>query len=63
MNSLYELSLAKSNHIIIDGFDPDEITDKINAIATVDFITNICYIYIYCSMYTIMCMNFYKINK
>ena len=34
VNSLYELSLAKSNHIIIDGFDPDEITDIINAIAT-----------------------------
>ena len=34
MNSLYELLLAKSNHIIIDGFDPDEITDIINAIAT-----------------------------
>ena len=34
VNSLYELSLAKSNHIIIDGFDHDEITDIINAIAT-----------------------------
>ena len=34
VNSLYELSLAKSNHIIIDGFDPDEITDIINDIAT-----------------------------
>ena len=34
VNCLYELSLAKSNHRIIDGFDPDEITDIINAIAT-----------------------------
>ena len=34
VNCLYELSLTKSNHIIIDGFDPDEITDIINAIAT-----------------------------
>ena len=34
VNCLNELSLAKSNHIIIDGFDPDEITDIINAIAT-----------------------------
>ena len=34
VNSLYELSLAKSNHIIIDGFDPDENTDIINTIAT-----------------------------
>ena len=34
VNSLYELSLAKSNHIIIDGFSPDEITDTIIAIAT-----------------------------
>ena len=34
VNSLYELSLAKSIHRIIDGFDPDEITDIINAIAT-----------------------------
>ena len=30
VNSLYELSLAKSNHIIIDGFNPDEINDTIN---------------------------------
>ena len=34
VNSLYELSLAKCNHIIIDGFNPDEITDTIIAIAT-----------------------------
>ena len=34
VNSLYQLSLANSNHIIIDGFDPDEITDSINTIAT-----------------------------
>ena len=47
MNSLYELSLAKSNHIIIDGFDPDEITDPFLLLLQVDFITNICYIYIY----------------
>ena len=26
VNCLYELSLAKSNHIIIDGFNPDEIS-------------------------------------
>ena len=32
VNCLNELSLA--NHRIIDGFDPDEITDIINAIAT-----------------------------
>ena len=30
----YELSLAKCNHIIIDGLNPDEITDTINVIAT-----------------------------
>ena len=30
VNSLYELSLVKSNHIIIDGIDPDEITEIIN---------------------------------
>ena len=34
VNCLYELSLAKSNHITIDGFNPDEITDTIIAIAT-----------------------------
>ena len=34
VNCSYELSLAKCNHIIIDGFDPDEITDTINAITT-----------------------------
>ena len=34
VNSLYELSLAKSNHIIIDGLNPDDITDTIIAIAT-----------------------------
>ena len=34
VNCLYELSLAKSNHIIIDRFNPDEINDTINAIAT-----------------------------
>ena len=34
VNGLYELSLAKSNNIIIDGFNPDEITDSINVIAT-----------------------------
>ena len=34
VNSLYELSLPKSNHIIIDELDPDEITDIVNAIAT-----------------------------
>ena len=34
VNCLYELSLAKSNHRIIDGFNPDEITDTIIAIAT-----------------------------
>ena len=34
VNSLYELSLAKSNHRIIERFDPVEITDIINAIAT-----------------------------
>ena len=34
VNCLYELSLAKTNHIITDGFNPDEITDTINAIAT-----------------------------
>ena len=31
VNCLYELSLAKTNHIIIDGFDPDVITDTIIA--------------------------------
>ena len=45
VNCLYELS--KSNHIIIDGFNPDEITDTIIDIATGDFFTNICYIYIF----------------
>ena len=34
VNCSYELSLVKSNHIIIDGFNPDEITDTIIAIAT-----------------------------
>ena len=34
VNCLYELSLAKTNHVSIDGFNPDEITDTINAIAT-----------------------------
>ena len=34
VNCLYELSLAKSNHIIIDGLNPDKITDTIYAIAT-----------------------------
>ena len=34
VNCLYELSLAKSNHIIIDGLNADEITKTINAIAT-----------------------------
>ena len=34
VNSLYEFSLAKSNHRSIEGFDSDEITDIINAIAT-----------------------------
>ena len=34
VNCVYELSLAKSNHIIIDVFNPDEITGTINAIAT-----------------------------
>ena len=34
VNCLYELSLAKSNPIIIDGFNPDEITNTINTIAT-----------------------------
>ena len=34
VNCLYELLLAKSNHIIIDGYNPDEINDTINAIAT-----------------------------
>ena len=34
VNCLYELSLAKTNHIIIDGFNPDEIADTIYAIAT-----------------------------
>ena len=34
VNGLYELSLEKCNHIIIDGFNPDEMTDTINAIAT-----------------------------
>ena len=34
VNCLYELLLAKNNHIIIDVFDPDEITDTIIAIAT-----------------------------
>ena len=38
VNCLYELSLAKSNHIIIDGLNPDEITDTIIAIATGRFI-------------------------
>ena len=33
VNCLYELSLAKTNHIIINGFNPDEITDTINVIA------------------------------
>ena len=35
VNCLYELSLAKSNHIIIDGVNPEEITDTIISIATV----------------------------
>ena len=34
VNCLYELSLAKTYHIIIDGFNPHEINDTINAIAT-----------------------------
>ena len=34
VNCLYELSLEKANYIIIDGFDSDEITDTIIAIAT-----------------------------
>ena len=34
VNCLYELSLAKCNHIIIDGFNPKEITGSIIAIAT-----------------------------
>ena len=29
VNCLYELSLAKSNHMVIDGFNPDEITETI----------------------------------
>ena len=31
VNYLYELSLVKSNHISIDGCNPDEITEIINA--------------------------------
>ena len=34
VNCLNELSLAKSNHIIHDGFNPDEITETSIAIAT-----------------------------
>ena len=34
VNCLYELLLAKNNHIIIDVFNVDEIIDTINAIAT-----------------------------
>ena len=34
VNCLYELLLANTNHIIIDSFNPDEITETINAIAT-----------------------------
>ena len=34
VNCLYELSLAKSNHVIIDDFNPDEITETINANTT-----------------------------
>ena len=35
VNCLYELSLAKkNNHIIIDEFNPDEITESTNAIVT-----------------------------
>ena len=34
VNCLCELLLARSNHIIIDGFNPDEIADTIYAIAT-----------------------------
>ena len=32
VNYLYELLLVKSNHISIDGCNPDEITEIINAI-------------------------------
>ena len=56
-NSVYELSLAKSNRIIIDEFNPGEITETIIAISLLIFCL---YKYIYCSMQTIMCMNFNK---
>ena len=43
---LYTLLLAKSNHIIIDRFNPDETAETINALLPVDLII-IMFLYIY----------------
>ena len=45
---LYTVLLAKSNHIIIDRFNPDETAETINALLPVDLIIIMSpYIYIF----------------
>ena len=53
-NRLYEIIVSKSNHIIIDGFNPDEITETI---IYVNIYIYMC-VCVFCSRYTFMCMHF-----